>query len=811
MGLLVRFLKHALFAIIILLSLAGLQLGIDNASAQEMEPATWHGERNGIEFTVTVIPRGHVISDEDLQTNDWWEWGNTSTDAYLFSFFDSQAINLILDFSTSGTNSQASLYLLDAETSSSVEVSQNGYRLPHPIEPNLVVWPGEGEWLTAGEVNFNLEGYTFDRNQGLKWHFLVGADQPGRPSWSTNILENDPHPERGYTRFTAAVLADKNVPYRLADPLMPTWPYLSAGYGRISYGSEETHPLYLNLNTLSLQDSAWVGFQTAGMYQFNSLSYPPYVDFESPFAWYRFNPSFGKFPNLVIRSNSWPPRSAFGPLPLGEQDTSIRMSWTGEKPGYWRYSITTIDNHPMDEEFSIGDTQVRSIPYEELPTWVLSHPWKAVTFVEATKGWFSSEGIYDYSVQNNDPISSWVNGLVDEPPDVFQSPFIAYPTAHPQRLPENLRGEYSLVYNRIPQLYFSPIDNRLHLLYSEGGVWNLGDGLVLRMQNLIGEAYIDGWVLESIPSEKNIDSLDQFRAINGEPEQQLYAFPGHLLYSGSDEVIIKRSDYQLASFELSPPTDESSWDAYRERLLPYDGEERDPYDLSAWLKIFPGENLSISGAQISGVRMAEGKFRFQLTLEPDYFIQGPDLLKLEHLEPGRYEVVYDGQFSIRVLTPPILNIEIPSEKSSSQHQIEMPSTILLRATNSGREDAKDLTLIVEAAYQEDEEKTQELLHRQVDVLAEQPIEIALSWQPHEAGAWELRSLLEDEAGHVLAAQNKVIEVYAGDEAGTKQVLRASTENGWILPAILVLLAFAVFASILVRSALRSAASSHSSQ
>jgi hypothetical protein len=812
MGLLFRLLKHALSVLIILLPLVGLRSGIDGAFAQEMEPATWHGKRNGTEFTVRVIPRGHVISDEDLQTKDWWEWGNTSTDAYLFSFFDAQAINLILDFSTSGSNIQAALYLLGENASRSVEVFQNGYRLPHPMEPDLVVWPGEGQWLTAGEVNFNLEGYRFDERQGFKWHFLVGADQPGRPNWSTDTLENDLHPDRGYTRFSASVLADKNVSYQLADPLMPTWPYLSAGYGKISYGSEATHPLYLNLDTLSFQDPAWVGFQTAGMYQFNSLSYPPYVDFESPFAWYRFDPSFGKFPNLVIRSNSWPPRSAFGPLPLGEQDTSIRMSWTGEKPGYWRYSITTVGNHLMDEKVMVGDTEVRSIPYQELPAWVLSHPWKAVTFVEATRGWFSSEGIYDYSVQNNDPISYWVNGLVDEPPDVFHSPFIAYPTAHPQRLPENLRGEYSLAYNRIPQLYFSPIDNRLHLLYSQGGVWNLGNGLVLRTQNLTGEAYIDGWVLERIPSEKNIDSLDQFRAINGEPEQELYAFPGHLLYagsdSGSDEVIIKRSDYQLASFELSPPTDELSWDAYRERLLPYDAEERDPNDLSAWLEIVPGESLSIAGAKISGVRMAEGKFRFQLTLEPGFFVQGPDLVELEHLEAGRYEVVYDGQFSIRVLTPPLLNIEILPENLSSQHDIHMPSAILLRLANSGREDTKNLTLVVEAVYQKDQEKTEELLHRQVDVLAGKPLETALSWQPHEVGGWELRSQLEDEAGHVLAAETKVVEVGASDEAGIKEILRASTENGWTLPAILVLVAFAFFAAILVRSALRSADSSH---
>ena len=61
---------------------------------------------------------------------------------------------------------------------------------------------------------------------------------------------------------------------------------------------------------------------------------------------------------------------------------------------------------------------------------------------------------------------------------------------------EGLRGEYRFGEPKRPELYFSPIDERLHLLGADGGRFNLGHGWVLRLANLVGGPYLDSWELD---------------------------------------------------------------------------------------------------------------------------------------------------------------------------------------------------------------------------------------------------------------------------------------------------------------------------
>ena len=97
-------------------------------------------------------------------------------------------------------------------------------------------------------------------------------------------------------------------------------------------------------------------------------------------------------------------------------------------------------------------------------------------------------------------------------------------------LPPGFRGEYNVRRERQPVLYFSPIDGRLHLQHSQGGVWNLGDGWVLREHNLRGGPYVDGWTRERVPPQPG-GNLPP-RALPGTVEEALYAVDGLLVYTG---------------------------------------------------------------------------------------------------------------------------------------------------------------------------------------------------------------------------------------------------------------------------------------
>src|SRR5512142_46052 len=84
----------------IILCLLALQLSTTIAHTQHTgTTATWRGIWNGTNLTVFVVTRGHGIPTVVKQSQPWWRWGNTTTDAYLFSWSKDNLVDLILDFS----------------------------------------------------------------------------------------------------------------------------------------------------------------------------------------------------------------------------------------------------------------------------------------------------------------------------------------------------------------------------------------------------------------------------------------------------------------------------------------------------------------------------------------------------------------------------------------------------------------------------------------------------------------------------------------------------------------------------------------
>lgn len=767
-----------LIHLVIVVSLFIIQLGSPAALAQDAgETATWQGIWNGADLTVVVVARGHRIPENVRQTQPWWRWGNTTTDAYLFIFTADRYVDLVVDFSMEAGHPKATLYAPFVQAQrESIQIGQGSYTPPANLPPSVVLWPRQGDWLIDGKANFNLDGLEIDpTTDARRWQVRVGAEKPGVPRWVVRTLLDDPYPDRGYPRFYAAVHADETTPYELAPPFMPSWPYLSVKTKEPHYGKNQ--PVFFDPYGRTIS-TTWVGFHTAGMYQVNSLAYPPKTDFEAPFAFYRFDPDAGRYPNMVIRSDVWPKGDHSGPPISSVQRTALRMTWTGKQPDLWRYSLTVIGNYPMDEQVVIGNTAIQAVSYWNYPHWVASKPWKAVTFVEATQGETGSEGIYDYSVEDNYPVSFWVNGLQDQPPDNYQAPYLSYPHIDPRRLKDGFRGEYSMVYNRVPALYFSPIDNRAHLLYAQEGVWNLGSRRVLRMHNLSGGPYIDGWTRERVPQLPAGQSNEPPRALPGHVEEALYALDGYLIYSGPGGTELRQAAYQHSSFGLTPPTDKASWQRFQEQLAPY--QPRDPNDLKSWLQYFPGKASAVAGAQISEVRAIPNGFRFVLDLQPGFQAQRSDLFHVDTLAPGRYVVMYDGTFTITPLTPPALSASLVSTALPER----APGAVRITLRNDGLQDLASATLELWAAPPQGQATL--VTTQTVALLARIPITPTLTWTPPKAGRWTLTPKIRQPDGRLVTLTSGQIMVQPAPATTPEAVIMDSVSHS-VLPSMLLVL------------------------
>jgi hypothetical protein len=350
-----------------------------------------------------------------------------------------------------------------------------------------------------------------------------------------------------------------------------------------------------------------------------------------------------------------------------------------------------------------------------------------VTFVD-TEGasYRSSEGIYEWSAGNVG--SDYFLGRSDAyPSDVFAS------------IREGLRGEYRVEKELPPQLYLSPIDNRLHLLGAEGGLWNLGEGQVLREENLDGDLYLDAWVKEWVTA-----SVAQGEALGAEPEEvveALYALEDILIYAGRDRIELRQVAHSPSLLEVLPPSDAATWRSFRDRVEPLTSQKRDPADLAAWLAAFPGDGTEIRGATVSGVRAVEGGFRFVLELEPGFGAVGEVLPDLFDLTGGAYLVTYRSGFQVEPLIPPRLEI-LPVARLGDAVATEFAAQeLILSVENRGLQDTGTITVTLLATSPSGESFY--LPGETTSVPAGEVARLGFRWVPSEAGEWVFESRLVD--------------------------------------------------------------------
>jgi len=379
-------------------------------------------------------------------------------------------------------------------------------------------------------------------------------------------------------------------------------------------------------------------------------------------------------------------------VPIQQDFETVRYSWSDEVGnGTWDYKVEVMGNHPYTHQTSIagGLATIMAPIYDAFPKWVIDRKWPVVTFV-ATEGsnYRSSEGIYEWS-----PREVGAQYFLGKNVHLASGAFAS--------IREGLRGEYRFGEPKRPELYFSPIDERLHLLGADGGRFNLGHGWVMRLGNLVGGLYLDSWELDrsaaaggKAGASPNVGA-GRVAVPKGAQPGRVLKLGGFLIYSSAHGLAIKKIETRNAAFVTTPPTDHASWVALRSALAPLRGARRDPFAMKGWLNAFPGPELVLDGVSLGDVQPAtDGQsVSFVLTVAQGSHASGAlELPAFSGLQPGRYVVSYD-QRDESWHRQPATAPKVRATFQSAPLQAFEPAHATLTLTNHGTLDWQgDLTL-----------------------------------------------------------------------------------------------------------------------
>lgn len=683
--------------------------------------------------------------------------------------------------------------------------------------PTVLITALDGWWVRGEQVNYNLNitvrgpvyamwgagddgqyGWTSEIEPGQPAVAIEVRDPEGNgwPQWDLRSLLPD-FGMRGYYRTSYAERRCDS-PATIERGMLPEWPFVATegGFqqpvGRLLppivvdwYSGRITH--FKEIVTVRNQNCSY------SVYSINPLQNDVINDlnFESPFAFYDLSGEGRGYPNLILRTERFSAGDPFSAgldwevlqgTPLSVPFQTIRYSWRNEVGDWlWDYKVEVLGFYPYSAETAIagGEYRISAPRYEEYPAWVIERPWPVVTFVaDEGGGYKSSEGIYDWS-----PRELGLAYLIGRS-DTREEDAFSYIRA-------GFRGEYRFKDTQHLEVYLSPIDQRVHLLGSAGGMWNLDDHRAIELHNLDEDSYIDGWTRIVVPEHTDSDPDAEPLPLRGTIEEALYYLAGYLIYSGPQGAEVRLIDLAPSMVEGAPPHDQTSWLTTREQLDPELGRTRDPLNIRSWLNALGGTSVLKTDGTITDIRAVADGFRFVVDLQPNF--TAPELTHATRLPPGRYLVRYDGRFSIEPLTPLISHTPGVTVKTQSLRQMDA-ARLQLELRNDGLEDLTDVTLELWASLPGQEPIL--LITRTVSLLAQVPETLNVEWYPTKGGEWRLEPRLVAPSGEITSFAPTTIVVAPADPVTSSRILAVSTLP-LLLPFLGLGLTLAVTISIVV--------------
>lgn len=767
--------------------------------------------------TITIYPRTATLDPEA----DWRTSLDTEQALWVFDAGSDGSANLIIDFRRDGQALVAELYddlNDDGRVSFELQggrptITERALRMARAAWSVRVTAP-DGWWVKDGRVNFNLSiavdgpvRATFGPDITYTRMVLDGQpdvavdvtdpDHNGVPDTDVRRLLMELPSLDGYYRSNIMVNeGDQDVPMENSI----VWPYLGStfaalrgynptvtevfrGRGGRSYGivrdyHENPAPLQVEWERSKIQYIGEFVASRGGEQQwfvYSLAATPPgtvsTTNFESPFAFYDLAADRDGIPELSVRHVGYAPEDRFYANGLVKHGVRIvRYSWDQDNNQSWDYKLGLISRSPViTDTVTVGATTLNVLPYDRLAQFSVEQPSDAVTFVaQETPNAWTTEGIYQWDDSPN-LSSSYLAGVGTRiPNDDFGTIAAGY------------RGEINLDYHQPPQLYFSPVDRKLHLLGAEQGVWNSGTKGELYSRDTDRDGYLDQWTHTQVITTTEMITRSQ----------QLNISRSHLIYADADGIVLRQAVVPLGSWTVTPPATHAEWQQLGAALAREEPAPA-PGDLRAMIAPFPGPEQRISGATVRDYRASDDQFRFVLDLQPGFKTAGAALLPRTSLAPGSYVVSYDGELRVTPLTPPAISATLTD---APLRELE-PSLLKLTLRNDGLEDVSDA--LIEVWAQPTGGEATVVTSDTLSLLGQETITVKLPWTPRRPGAWTLTPTLRQGDQQPVSLQPAQQTVLPQTPIDAGRVVATSTSAG-MRPALVTGLAvFALVAALIV--------------
>jgi hypothetical protein len=741
--------------------------------------------------------------------------GDLVDDIWIFDTSADGTAELVMIFHTEGAASVADLY--DArQDPEGIEYNweSGDFTLDNDARPIVRALAPDGWWVKGSQTNFNLDIYVdgpveavlADQTEVGSWAKTDGLDDvvihvrdlddDGRPDldWRTH---NAPDAWAHARSFLMVNHRDDEV---TISPVFP-WPYLggeSFGYLMNSPSGLGQPPIQMDWQAGHItaigefvasraNDGQWFVYSPREI-KAGIVNEP---NFENPFAWYDLAQDGDRRPELAVRVVHYAANDEYYYQGrLSQPVNLIRYSWDQDNDDSWDYKLGLIGNYEIDSVVSFPEFQVRTVPYEEVPNWVVERPWDVALFVAPEGLQVSGEGIYLW-----DPTELLVHYYLGFS-DVFE-PVDAEVVADNENnlmgdfphIKVGFRGEYQLALRERPILYFSAVDRKMHLLKAEAGVWKLDDSVEIHYADLDGDGYLDSW-----------------RQTRGwELQRQLYALGGYVVHAGDGMVLLKAAKVPLSFFETLPPGDHEEWLQVKRQLETYSVDFA-PDDFEAMAAQFEGPEWRVQGASMRSFRADGEGFRFVLDLQPGFTVSGSGGPDLTGMVAGAYIVRYQDKFDLWPLTPAQLEV-VPGSFHLGEPSPVALQPVWIEATlqNHGLEDAPDLYV---RAYAEGTGGQPDFVaENEIALLAGESVPVRFEWIPSTPGQWRVSlewSLATDGEPTLGPGQSVAtldVQVASSPSLRAAEILRISNA-GQPLSLLLLLAAVALAAASLLFIALR---------
>lgn len=801
--------RPALALVLLALALfrgAGAPVFASPAGSVQVQQVTQQDRDGDGQPDLTIIDCSFVTQNDQVRVydgagdmrpgSDWEQVTDFTNDTWIFDVGADGSAQLIIRFSQQDNRTIANLFsdqTNDGEVS--YEVREQGiFVREEPLRPPLTV-SVEGDWLLPnGNLNWNLlfqaDGGSVQFRAKMPDEILSTLRLNSEPDVEMEFKDedNDGIPEYGLVRLLAPSRLNQSFPRTLlwvnSGENRPApangfifWPLLDGTPSGSNYF--DSYPIIeVDWATARVPWARLPGYPIEHGYHVNTLQYFTkgeinYADFENPMAYYDLANDQDGLPELHIRIVHQDAGDTFRenlPVPVND----VRWSWNQRNGNglIWDYKLGLAGRHAITETVEFPDFTVMTVPHAELPTWVTSRAWDYATFVarEGARD-LSSEGIYHWpavEALGHTGLAYLAGRAVVDIESAFQKLSIGW------------RGDFAPDLNQQPYVYISAVDRKLHLYRASHGVWKTDESSELRYANLDGDPYLDQWTYTQVITGTQVTTFTK----------QLNVARSHALYSDGRELVLRQATIAPSLFETLPPTNHAEWEILGAELQ---AAELDiaPDDFEAMLEQFAGPETRITGAGLRDYRPvgAEG-FRFVLSLQPGFALQGSDLLGVRGLEPGNYAVTYDGDFSIEPLRLPVLSASIQDTTLTQLEQGAMYVTL----RNDGLQDVPRATLELWASPPQGEAKI--AVTDTISLLAQEPVTTTLYWAPPTPGEWTVTPKIRRADGLVTTLDSQSVTVLPTRVSDSRAMVAESTSPVTLIFTVIGLVTFAGVAGLI---------------